>query len=165
MNTRMLALCVLVASIVALSTPTPASALGAIPGLPDVTSVVVTPQFEYVQSSLCGGSLNFSYRQRMVIPGVGSVWVLVDLVYSTGPKDAFLQLTCTDGDTVYGIYAFGSCACITGSAATQEVPETGDDADDAERLTPTVPTSDTESAGTPVIEDPRQHREFERTTR
>jgi hypothetical protein len=60
----------------------------------------------------------------MNIPGVGSLWVPVEFVYTTGPEDAFLMGTCVDGDTVYGIYGLGSCACINADTTGTSLRET-----------------------------------------
>jgi len=92
-------------AIAALSSARPAGANALIP-LRDVTSVVVTGKYRSSVSSVCGRT--FTKEQLMTIPGIGSVWVPVESIYNSGPKDALLIEDCHDGNFVYGL---GTCGC------------------------------------------------------
>ena len=67
--------------------------------------VTVTSRYESTSTSLC--SIEFSYRQRMVVDGRLTM-VPVQSIVPTGHYEALLVDTSCDG---YDIYAFGSCAC------------------------------------------------------
>jgi hypothetical protein len=112
MKDRIIVFLFVACAIVVVTTPRPAEARAVIPELRDVTTVLVTPRYEQVDSvsELCG--LYLYFRQLIAVPGVGMMWVLTDSIYPTGPKDVVLDGECDDGGTQYGVYEFySSCPC------------------------------------------------------
>ena len=111
MKKRVIALAFIAWAIVEIPSPSPARALAAIPGLQDVTEVVVTPAVVPAFTELQCGYV-FYYLQLMTVHGFGKVWVPVDAVYSPDPKkEAFLREICEEEGSIYYIYELGDCQC------------------------------------------------------
>jgi hypothetical protein len=116
MKMKISALALAVWGVMALSSPRPAHALAAIPGLGGVTEVVVTPVSVVASTDLyCGDAApryHFSYLQLMTVHGFGRVWVPVEFIYPQDPNmEAGAIEECQEGDSTYYIYGLDSCGC------------------------------------------------------
>ena len=100
-------------AIAAISSPRPAKAVIALPGLEDVTEVVVLNKWKNNISYVCGYYL--PYQQLMAIPGVGRTWVATDTIYPffslLGPRIATAITTCEENGEIIYLYGIGDCAC------------------------------------------------------
>src|SRR5262245_15626749 len=67
----------------------------------DADQILVSADYEVMSVAVC--DTNFTYVQRMTIPGGPSMMVLTDTLYTAGNQDLYLSgMSCEDGYLLFG---------------------------------------------------------------